>query len=315
MVQTEVQTPFDEIYSSTNNSGGYVARNKYDDYGDPSSTNTTRFQYTGQIYLKTAGLYHYKARAYHPGIGRFLQTDPIGYGDGLNMYAYVGGDPVNGRDPSGLYQCTGSERVVCAPPTPCGMNCNIPSMWPDRPFQPFVPPDTRFEFDLRRTTGFQMSNGVTGPEEKEGPKCSPAGVAVANWLISASDILGEFASIAGGVGTAALPFSSTPQGVATSSTGFAVSGAAGVGSAGAANAGRLFHWLGGLPYNTRNTMSELPEYAMLISGRAGMGAGTEMKRGFEVARNANTEIVCRLGDQVKVPENKRSCEEVWGSDG
>ncbi|WOI53024.1 hypothetical protein [Parvularcula sp. LCG005] len=66
MVQTEIQTPFGEIYSSTNNSGGYVARNKYDVYGDPSSTNSTRFQYTGQIYLKAAGLYHYNARAYHP---------------------------------------------------------------------------------------------------------------------------------------------------------------------------------------------------------------------------------------------------------
>lgn len=38
---------------------------------------------------------------YRTRIARFLQADPLGYGAGMNMYGYVGGDPVNFTDPSG----------------------------------------------------------------------------------------------------------------------------------------------------------------------------------------------------------------------
>jgi len=47
-------------------------------------------------------MYHYKGRQYRPDLGRFLQTDPIGYAGGANLYAYVSGDPVNLVDPWGL---------------------------------------------------------------------------------------------------------------------------------------------------------------------------------------------------------------------
>jgi RHS repeat-associated protein len=60
---------------------GGTTINRYDEYGAPQSGAITgRFGYTGQVWLQQAGLYHYRARAYNPAMGRFMRTDPIGYG-------------------------------------------------------------------------------------------------------------------------------------------------------------------------------------------------------------------------------------------
>jgi RHS repeat-associated protein len=85
----------------------------YDVFGAPTvyDANYTEISKSaiGNPYMFTArraddetALYYYRARYYAFDIGRFLQTDPIGYSDGLNVYAYVENNPVNLIDPMGL---------------------------------------------------------------------------------------------------------------------------------------------------------------------------------------------------------------------
>ena len=95
------------IVAETNSSGTTLATHQYGPFGEPIDVSTARFRYTGQILIPGTELYYYKARVYHPKLGRFMQTDPIGHKDGMNWYAYVGNDPMNKSDPKGMsMSCT-----------------------------------------------------------------------------------------------------------------------------------------------------------------------------------------------------------------
>ncbi len=75
--------------------------------GDWSGRPASQYQW---IYLHQGGrfepitlLYHFRHRDYSSNLGVWVQKDPIGYGDGMNVYQYVGASPILERDPQGLF--------------------------------------------------------------------------------------------------------------------------------------------------------------------------------------------------------------------
>lgn len=90
-------------------SANVISYEEYYPYGDTSyragrnasEVSQKRYRYTGKEKDEESSLYYHGARYYACWLGRWTAVDPIGIGDGLNVYMYVHGNPVKLQDPSG----------------------------------------------------------------------------------------------------------------------------------------------------------------------------------------------------------------------
>ena len=89
----------------SDSTGAIVNRYAYDPFGqvvNQEETIPNPFKYVGQFGVMDEGngLLYMRARYYDPEAGRFISKDPIGFAGGdINLYSYVGNNPVNRIDP------------------------------------------------------------------------------------------------------------------------------------------------------------------------------------------------------------------------
>jgi RHS repeat-associated protein len=93
------------------NSQAVTATYTYDTFGNLMSQTGTLsqpFKFSTKMYDKQTGLSYFGYRFYSPATGRWMTRDPIGIAGGLNLYGFVGDDPIDWVDPFGLdtYMCT-----------------------------------------------------------------------------------------------------------------------------------------------------------------------------------------------------------------
>jgi RHS repeat-associated protein len=102
----------------TDNSQAVVWRVEYDPFGNEIGTSIktveNNLRFPGQYYDQETGLNQNFYRDYDPALGRYIESDLIGLGGGINRFTYVLGNPISKMDPKGLkvYFCKRPAQIL-----------------------------------------------------------------------------------------------------------------------------------------------------------------------------------------------------------
>jgi RHS repeat-associated protein len=131
------------VREMTDSTGALRARYDYDPYGRVTKVIGDKdafFTFTGHQRHSASGLILAPYRAYDTTLGQWLSEDPLGYVDGLNLYAYVLADPIGNKDALGLQSGGTGGSTYPEPPQPPMPPPTVPD--PKPPIPPRQPPTT-----------------------------------------------------------------------------------------------------------------------------------------------------------------------------
>ncbi|MBM3854084.1 MAG: hypothetical protein FJ399_13175 [Verrucomicrobia bacterium] len=164
------------------------------------------FRFSTKFTDPETGLVYYGRRYYDPGLGRFLNRDPLGEAGGHNLYAFVGNSPVNGYDYLGgtgflswLREKLGLAGSEGSPNG--GYTFNPPMLDPNAPEFTYDPPASGLHSDRATATPTTGSRAALGTIHRQNEAITGA----PNSAVMTSTVTGRVVRSGGSIADAGFP--------------------------------------------------------------------------------------------------------------
>jgi RHS repeat-associated protein len=237
-----------------------IAYGAYGEILSQTGTANTPFLFNGFWGVQTDSnrLNFNRARYYHPALRRWLNRDPAGLAGGLNLYAYVGNNPVSGIDPLGLWNIW--NPLTYGLPRQPGEN-------------PWNPVDSSAEWKATGQGALQNMSIVAG---------GGGGAGVVGNVQVSRDVNGGSAALDGGLGGGGAAYAGIQGVIGNANPDFSVGGMGGAGLVGGLSVGFT---VVDIPYFNGPISVPIPSGITIFGG---IGAGLEGKVDIQPSGNIGT---------------------------